>query len=79
MSRGSLSNAMTQRKRITLFLDDLHGEAEQAAKSEGMSFHQWIRSAVAMALCRKAPIVGPGRPRKKTGGKQDASANTEGK
>jgi hypothetical protein len=66
-----------QRKRITLFLDDLQSEAERAAKSEGMSFHQWIRSAVAMALCRQAPIVGPGRPRKKKGGGQDARTNTE--
>ena len=69
---------MTQRKRITLFLNDLHTEAEQAARNEGMSFHQWIRSAVAMALCRKAPIVGPGRPRKKTKGQQDAGINKEG-
>ena len=70
---------MTQRKRITLHLDNLQHEAEQAAEREGMSFHQWIRSAVAMALCRKAPIVGPGRPRKKKGVEQDASSDTEGK
>lgn len=68
-----------QRKRITLHLDSLQNEAEQAAKREGMSFHQWIRSAVAMALCRKAPIVGPGRPRKKSKeGKQDARTDKEG-
>ena len=69
-----------QRKRITLHLDNLQDEAEQAAEREGISFHQWIRSAIAMALCRKAPIVGPGRPRKKSKeGKQDASSDTEGK